>query len=800
MTLLIFVQALIMFKYISLILILFLILSLYIQCPTISQTDKPLSTGYAFSILYEYKNAIEKYEDYIKAYPKSSKQYIALNNKGNAHYHLGNFDCAVSTYEKALKSGVQSDYAKAIIHYNLANALIGMEEDNNIDKDKQEQNSNQPSTKRNKIFELKDERVIKEYEQAIQYKPFLEAYNNLALVCSSQEDGQETAIRYLEDALRIRTDKILPENTKKIAAVHFNLGNLMHQQIREKILTLCEENTSKETDMRDRTELPIQQKATQSLVHPATERLVEEIKVCKKDRECKKEAVRKWREALKQQPSFFARKHSMVTGRLLRPRIPPIDIEKKSKKREACIRINFDKFVDVIHEYETAIGLNPYFFEAYNNLGNLYLESSRFEEAIKHFRMALRLDRKAVFVHNNLGVAFFKSGQIKKGKEQYQIVNQLRENFLNLKLASFKVTKQSLDDMKAEGVPDDVLEGLKNIENYEVIGEDRFLNLLKVTIGEEQTVRYNLLILKHALKFVGQFLRSSAELDKGRMAEWGLGYSQSIRASSLHNFQPKGYDHTIPIMILWNINQFFGPVDIPPVAASEQIDSMLAYKILSEEKFNDLSLSVPVVRILAIFYKELVGGQEDKKFAKNVGTGFLIGKNGQIAYILTAYHNLLRVKSVSQHQVEYEPDEIVVQFFTPIPEARKASLVLRGMEDTGYSDLALLRIENVPEQIPLAKLSETSIPEKGEKAITVGHPNNERWQISTLKFDSVNMDETWSFYGEGIDLGYSGGPVYSLNGEVIAMLIEKKKDGKISRAIPVNEGEIKKILQGVKSK
>ena len=715
-----------MHKYKDLILILFLILILNVQCPESSQANETLVKGYAYSLLYEYKDAIGQYEKYIKAYPKSSKQYIALNNKGNIHYHLGNFDNAHSSYETALKSELQSDYAKAIIHYNLANTLISIEDDNNIDKDKQGRNSNQPSTKRNRSLETKNEMIIKEFEQSIQYKPLLEAYNNLSLICSSQEGGQETAIQYLENALRISTDKEGAENTKKIATVHFNLGNLIYQQKSDELFKLCEGNTFQENDERDKIELPAQENAAQSVIHSVIEKLSEKIKLCKKDRECKKEAVRRWREALKQQPSFFTKKNSTETGRFLRPNIPAIE----RKKREACLRINFDKFVDVIHEYETAISLNPYFLEAYNNLGNLYLESSRFEEAIKYFHKALHLDPKAVFVHNNLGVAFFKSGQIEKGEEQYQIVKQLRKNFL-----------------QGDG-------------------------------GQ------------------GQHLALSAELEKGRMSEWGPGYSQSLRASSLCHFQPEGYAHTISSMILWNVNQFFAAIDIP-IAASKEIYSMLAYTIVPKEEFNDLSLRAPVVRILAIFYKQLVGGQSNI-LANHVGTGFLIDNNGQIGYILTAYHNLLRKKDIKKHQVEYEPDQIVVQFLTPFPEARKAGLVMRGIEDTGYSDLALLRVENVPEQIPLAKLSDATIPKKDEKAIAVGHPQGiSKWQISKVNFDSINMDKTWSFYGEGINSGYSGGPVYSSNGKVIAMLIEKKE--KISKAIPVNENEIRKFLQVIKN-
>ena len=67
---------------------------------------------------------------------------------------------------------------------------------------------------------------------------------------------------------------------------------------------------------------------------------------------------------------------------------------------------------------------------------------------------------------------------------------------LTVKQASFKITEQSLENLKSEGVPDDVLERLENIKNQEFIGEAKFARILKETIGNETTVRS----LKHAVK------------------------------------------------------------------------------------------------------------------------------------------------------------------------------------------------------------------------------------------------------------------------------------------------------------
>jgi phage tail sheath protein FI len=74
--------------------------------------------------------------------------------------------------------------------------------------------------------------------------------------------------------------------------------------------------------------------------------------------------------------------------------------------------------------------------------------------------------------------------------------------------ASFKLTEQSLENLKSEGVPDNVLEKLRSLKSYEtgeyeITGEEEFLSILRTTIGDEQTIRFKLLILKHTKTRVG---------------------------------------------------------------------------------------------------------------------------------------------------------------------------------------------------------------------------------------------------------------------------------------------------------
>ena len=63
---------------------------------------------------------------------------------------------------------------------------------------------------------------------------------------------------------------------------------------------------------------------------------------------------------------------------------------------------------------------------------------------------------------------------------------------------SFKITDKTLKSLKRESVPDDVLNKLEGIKDHTVTGDQEFVELLRATIGDEQTDTYRSVILEHA--------------------------------------------------------------------------------------------------------------------------------------------------------------------------------------------------------------------------------------------------------------------------------------------------------------
>ena len=71
-------------------------------------------------------------------------------------------------------------------------------------------------------------------------------------------------------------------------------------------------------------------------------------------------------------------------------------------------------------------------------------------------------------------------------------------------MTRFTITENSLYELKAENVPNNVLRLLESIKDRELKGKKEFLESVKTAVGEEETETYEPLILKHADKLTAK--------------------------------------------------------------------------------------------------------------------------------------------------------------------------------------------------------------------------------------------------------------------------------------------------------
>lgn len=77
---------------------------------------------------------------------------------------------------------------------------------------------------------------------------------------------------------------------------------------------------------------------------------------------------------------------------------------------------------------------------------------------------------------------------------------------------SFKLTAQSLDNLRKEGLPDKILEKLESLKDEEFNTEDELLEAVGQVIGNDQVIRYKEQILQHAADYITEIKRISEML------------------------------------------------------------------------------------------------------------------------------------------------------------------------------------------------------------------------------------------------------------------------------------------------
>ena len=116
---------------------------------------------------------------------------------------------------------------------------------------------------------------------------------------------------------------------------------------------------------------------------------------------------------------------------------------------------------EAIEEYKQALGINPDYDHAHNNLGNALVQTGRASEAIDHYRQALRMNPNSASAHNGLGAALAQMGRISEAIEELKVA-------LRIKPYRYRYPKQS-----------DKVGGAA--ENRS--GKDRFVEALKSNSG-----------------------------------------------------------------------------------------------------------------------------------------------------------------------------------------------------------------------------------------------------------------------------------------------------------------------------
>jgi serine protease Do len=172
-----------------------------------------------------------------------------------------------------------------------------------------------------------------------------------------------------------------------------------------------------------------------------------------------------------------------------------------------------------------------------------------------------------------------------------------------------------------------------------------------------------------------------------------------------------------------------------------------------------------------------------------VSSGVIVSEDGQI---MTAAHSV------------YVSDNIVVQFLNG--KSVKAHVVSSSME----ADVALLKLETIPENITVAKLGDSDKSQVGDQVLvigapygidhtlTVGHISGRRGSKTVCQqlkpFEFIQTDAA-------INQGNSGGPMFNVDGKVIGIVsrILSSSGGSIGLGFAVSINTAKELLLNQKT-
>jgi len=102
-----------------------------------------------------------------------------------------------------------------------------------------------------------------------------------------------------------------------------------------------------------------------------------------------------------------------------------VDAEPDSVKAHVALAFEYSArgcAVEAMKEFETAKTLRPGYPDIRYNLGLVYLELDRRDDAIREFRAALKSNQDYLFARNSLALALYKAGELEESLEEYERV------------------------------------------------------------------------------------------------------------------------------------------------------------------------------------------------------------------------------------------------------------------------------------------------------------------------------------------------------------------------------------------
>jgi len=168
----------------------------------------------------------------------------------------------------------------------------------------------------------------------------------------------------------------------------------------------------------------------------------------------------------------------------------------------------------------------------------------------------------------------------------------------------YTLTKQSLDNLRSEGIPDDTLGSLEKIKNQELIETEKFVDLIKKMIGQEQTDKYGSLFLKYSkIPIEEKFTKEENQIIASYLKEREkyIRYRDELRYATEINRKIKERNRVYSLMwyactfglgmyaalIAWHFNRRIQRVELELTEFNDELLRKSSYFVLLKDLFSD---------------------------------------------------------------------------------------------------------------------------------------------------------------------------------------------------------------------
>lgn len=363
------------------------------------------------------------------------------------------------------------------------------------------------------------------------------------------------------------------------------------------------------------------------------------------------------------------------------------------------------KYDEAIAAYQRAIKLEPSYAQAYHNIGLVLQAGQNYRSATIAYQKAIQLDPDYIEAYNSLGKTLVKQGRLEEAIAFYTQAIGIDPNYAD--------TYNNLGEaLHRQGQIDKAIALYRETLKLDSDNATAYKNLCYAFEGQKQ--------FEQAIPYCQQAFKLEPDLKE---VKFRLQEMQRV------------------VALEENPQLFTVPERIP-----------------TSQTEPDVSLKRSVVRIIT-----------KSNSSWGIGTGWVIKRERDTAWIVTNRHVLTQQKQqpASQIEVEFYSEPSPGQF-----RHRRSAKIVRMTSASDWLDIALLKITDVPKDIQPLPISSKSVLINSSIRV-IGHPQtSSEWSV--LKGEVTDKTSQQLKLSAILASGSSGSPVLNEQNQVIGVAVAVK--------------------------